>query len=155
LSLLSSPLCVATTLVIDTARTVCNGTMSVRLSVCMYTPAIDRCSSVRRVCCRGSGGGGQEISIDCCINVAGAQQQRRRSSTAVSSKGEQCRVYSRRRRLNTDLLVLSRLWFVNSVCDHATRNTMTTSKNGSIPCADCWSDSTYCVDAALSYTCRS
>ena len=42
------------------------------------------------------------MPIDCCTD--GAQQQRRRSSTAVSSKGEQCHVYSRRRRLNTDLL---------------------------------------------------
>jgi len=32
----------------------------------------------------------------------GGQQQWRRSSTAGSSKGEQCHVYSRRRRLNTD-----------------------------------------------------
>jgi len=36
--------------------------------------------------------------------AVGAQQQRRRRTTAVSSKCEQCHVYSRRRRLNTDLL---------------------------------------------------
>ena len=74
----------------------CNGMVSVLLSV---FPAIDCCSSMRRVCCCGPGG--QEISIDCC--TAGARQQRRRCSTAFSSKCEQCRVDSRRRRLNTDL----------------------------------------------------
>ena len=51
-------------------------------------PAIDRCGSVRRVCCCKPGG--QEISIDCCM--AGAQQQRR----AVSH------LQPPYRRLNTD-----------------------------------------------------
>ena len=60
-------------------------------------PAIDCCSSVRRVCCCGPGG--QEISM-----TAARPQQRRRSSTAVSSKCEQCHVYSRRRRLNAIIL---------------------------------------------------
>ena len=84
---------------IDTARIVCGRFyVTVRCpSVCLYGPAIDNCSSVRRVCCCGPGG--QEVSIDCC--TAGARQQRRRSSTAVSSKCEQCHVSSRRRTLNT------------------------------------------------------
>jgi len=42
----------------------CNGTVSVRPSVGLSDPAIDRCNSVRRVCCCGPGG--QETSIDCC-----------------------------------------------------------------------------------------
>jgi len=56
--------------IIVTARTACGRVYvtvwcpSVRLSVCLSVPAIDRCSSVRRVCCRGTGG--QRVSIDCC-----------------------------------------------------------------------------------------
>jgi len=46
----------------------------VRLSVRLSVPTVDRCSSVRRVCCCGPGG--REISIDCC--TSGAQQQPRR-----------------------------------------------------------------------------
>jgi len=51
----------------------CNGMLSVRLSARLSVPSIDRCSSVRQVCCCGPGG--QEIAIDCC--TAGAQQQLR------------------------------------------------------------------------------
>ena len=50
----------------------CNGMVSVRLSASLSVPAIDRCSSVRRVCCRGPGG--QEISIDCCTAATAPQQ---------------------------------------------------------------------------------
>jgi len=53
---------------------------SVRLSV----PSVDRCSSVRRVCCCGPRW--QEISISCC--TASVQQQRRRSNGA----GQQQRI---------------------------------------------------------------
>ena len=75
----------------------CNGTVSIRPSVSSsYRPL-----HLQRVCCCGPGG--QEISIDCC--TAGARQQPRRSSTAASSKCEQCRVSSRCRRLNPDLLL--------------------------------------------------
>jgi len=69
-----------------------NGAVS-RLSV----RSIDRCSHARRVCCCGPGG--QKISIDSIGRRTG------HSSTAVSSKGEQCHVSSRRRRLDTDLLL--------------------------------------------------
>jgi len=55
----------------------CNGTESVRLSV----SSIDRCSSVRRVCCCGPGE--QELSIDCCT-----------AGVALSSSCEQCHVVS-------------------------------------------------------------
>ena len=57
-------------------------------------PAINRCSSVRRVCCRRPSG--QDID-----RLLHDQQQRRCSSTAHSSKGQQCCVYGRRRRLHT------------------------------------------------------
>ena len=82
--------------VIDTTRRVCG-----RVYVTVRCPSflvIERCGSVRRVCCCGPAG--CRISIDCW--ATSAQQQRRCSSTAGSSKGEQCHVYSRRRRLNTD-----------------------------------------------------
>ena len=59
-----------------------------RLSV----PAFARRTLLLRVCCCAPGG--QEISVDCC--TAGAQQLQRRSS-----KCEQCRVDSWRRKLNT------------------------------------------------------
>ena len=59
---------------VETCRRHGNGTVSVRLSVRLSVPSVDRCSSVRRVCCCGPGE--REISIDCC--TAGAQQQRRR-----------------------------------------------------------------------------
>jgi len=54
-------------MVVDTARVrqgLCDGTVSVRMSVCLCVPSIDHCSSVRRVCCFGLCR--QEISIDCC-----------------------------------------------------------------------------------------
>ena len=74
-----------------------NGTMSVRLSVCLPV-----CLSQLLTAAAACGGFVQEILIDCC--TSGAHQQRRRSSTALSSKREeQCHVYSRRGRLDTDL----------------------------------------------------
>ena len=76
----------------------CNGTVFVCPPVRLSVPEIDRCSSVRRVCCCEPGR--TEISIDYC--TAGAHQQRRRSSTAVSNKCEQCHVYNRRRRLSAN-----------------------------------------------------
>ena len=80
---------------IDSARTVC-GRIHVRLSV----SRIDRCScsSMRRVCWCGPGG--QEMSID-----SGGRHVS--SSTAFSSKCEQCHLVSWRRKLNTDLFILS------------------------------------------------
>ena len=63
-------------------------------SVCLSVLSVIRCSRVRRVCC-----------WEPRQQAPGAQQQRRRSSTARSSKCEQCRVSSRCRRLNTDLLL--------------------------------------------------
>jgi len=65
--------------IIDTAA--CNGTVSTHLSVGLSRPSIDRCSSVRRVCCCEPDG--QEISIDCC--TAGAQQQLRAVSRCQHS----------------------------------------------------------------------
>jgi len=59
-----------------TRQGLCNGTVSVRLSI----QAINRCSSVQRVCCCGFGG--QEISIDCC--TAGAAAARRSAANASS-----------------------------------------------------------------------
>ena len=86
----------------------CNDTVS----VCR----ILRCSSgVRRVWCCGSGG--REMSI-VSRQSAGAQQQRRRSSgrsTALSSKCEQCHVYSRRRRSGGVLAWLS-VWSEVQTC---------------------------------------
>jgi len=62
-------------MLIDTGRITCTVCVTVRCpSVCLSVPSvIDRCSSVRRVCCRVPGG--QETSIDCCMT--GVQQQRR------------------------------------------------------------------------------
>jgi len=53
-------------------RAVCDGTVSVRLSVCLSIPFV-RCSSVRWVCCCGLGG--YEISIDCCTAVVAAARR--------------------------------------------------------------------------------
>jgi len=72
-------------------QALCNGTVSVRLSVRLSTAAA---ACRRRVCCWAPRL--QRTSID-----SGG-----RSSSAVSSKCEQCRVVSRRRKLNTDLLQL-------------------------------------------------
>jgi len=52
--------------VIDTVRIVCDSVYEwygVRPSVHLHVPSIDRCSSVRQVCCCGPSG--HEISIDC------------------------------------------------------------------------------------------
>ena len=94
---------------IDTARQgQCNGTASVRLSV----PSVDRCHSVRRVCCCGPRE--QAISIDCCTArlqqarpLFGPYLQRRGGwqHGGINSKCEQCHVVSGRRKLNTDLLL--------------------------------------------------
>ena len=83
-------------MIIDTAHSMRSKVyMTVRCpSVCLSI-CIDRCSSVRRVCCLVPRR--QEISI-------GSDRLRAPSSTALSSKCEQCHVYSRRRRLNGDLL---------------------------------------------------
>ena len=83
-------------MIIDTAHSMRSKVyMTVRCpSVCLSI-CIDRCSSVRRVCCLVPRR--QEISID-------SDRLRAPSSTALSSKCEQCHVYSRRRRLNGDLL---------------------------------------------------
>ena len=62
----------------------CNGTVSVHPSVCLSVPAINFCSSMRRVCCCGSGG--QEISIDC--GTAGAQLQWRCTMAVWQSAAE-------------------------------------------------------------------
>jgi len=62
----------------------CNGTVSVHPSVCLSVPAINCCSSMRRVCCCGSGG--QEISIDC--GTAGAQLQWRCTMAVWQSAAE-------------------------------------------------------------------
>ena len=83
-----------------------NGTVS----VCPSVPSIDRCISVRRVCCCGPGG--RAITIDCCTarlrrerpprdpypQQHGAQQQ----TPAVSR-------IQRRRKLDKDLLLLQSL----------------------------------------------
>ena len=69
-------------------QSLCNGTVSVRLSVRLSIQSVDRCLPLRRVCCCGNGG--QKISVD-------------RSSTALSSKCKQCHVVDWRRKLNTDL----------------------------------------------------
>jgi len=82
---------------------VCGVCPSFRLSV----PSIDRCSSVRRVCCCYPDG--QEMSTDCCtasVHSNGAAAARRTAARrSCSSKREQCHVYSRCRMLNTDLFM--------------------------------------------------
>ena len=83
----------------DTIGIVCGRCPSVCPSVCI---------SYRPAACGGFTGDGpvQVISIDCC--TGGAQQQRRTAAiNAVSSKGDQCHVSSRRKRLNTDLFKVS------------------------------------------------
>ena len=87
--------------IVDTVCTVVGYAVSgVRPSVCLSVPSIDRCSSVRRVCCWAPRG--QEISID----SDGRQAATAHSSTAFGSKCEQCRVDSRRKRLNVDVLLV-------------------------------------------------
>jgi len=73
-------------------------------SVCLSVPAIDRCSSVRRVCFCGPGG----QDIQCIYRLlhgrrpaARHRSSRAHNSTAVGSKSDRCHVYSRRKRLNT------------------------------------------------------
>ena len=65
----------------------CNGTVSVCLSVSLSRPSIAACCCGRRVCCCGPGG--QVISIG------------PHSSTAFSSKCGQCHVVRRRGKLST------------------------------------------------------
>ena len=88
-------------LLIDTACIVCDGVCVIVWcpSICLSVSAVDRCSSLRQVCCCGPSG--QRISIDCF--TASSQQQWHHSSMVVSSKGKQCHVSSCRKRLNTDL----------------------------------------------------
>ena len=72
----------------------CNGQASVCMSVCPVIHPLHSAAAGLPLCARR-----QEISFDCC--TAGAQQQRRHSM-ALSSKCEQCYVYSWRRKLNID-----------------------------------------------------
>ena len=65
----------------------CNGTVSVRLSS-LSVQSVDRCSSLRRVCCCGPRR--QAISIDCCTSRLHICS----GGTALSSKREQCHVVS-------------------------------------------------------------
>jgi len=97
---------------------------SVRLSVCLSVPSIDRCSSVRRAGSMKRYGvlpsvclsvcpvyrQLQQCAAGCCCGPVGRATSvdsgaaGRRRSTAHSSKCEQCHVVSRRRKPNTDLL---------------------------------------------------
>jgi len=86
-----------------------NGTVSVRPSVrpslCLSVPSIDRCSGVWRVCCWAPR---RVVDIDRqrrtpSSNGAAVARHTARCTT-VSIKCERCHVYSCRRRLNTDLL---------------------------------------------------
>jgi len=83
----------------------CNGRVSVRLSVCL---------SRRSTASAASGGRGDAaavISIDSCGRAVGAVQQ----APALSSKCGQRHVESRQRRLDTDLVyTVSRVVFVLS-----------------------------------------
>ena len=94
-------LCVICTARIVCGAFLCNGTASVRLSVCLsvrLSVCLSCCgpaaaNPLLRVCCCGPGG--QEISIDC--RTAGARQQR-----CAAGECGQCHVVSVRRKLNTD-----------------------------------------------------
>ena len=83
--------------VIDTAGIVCGLRSMVYVAVgcpSVSVPSIDRCNSVRRVYCWAP------LGLEYRPSAAAL------NSTAASSKCEQCHVYSRRRRLNTDVLIL-------------------------------------------------
>jgi len=74
---------------------------------CLVCSSLSAPSCTAAAACGGFAAVGSAAGdIDRQRLVAGAQQQRRHSrgrSTALSSKCEQCQVYSRRRMLNTDL----------------------------------------------------
>ena len=93
------------------------GCPSVRLSVCPSVTSFARSRNVRRVCCLAPYR--REISIDFGgRRPPGAQQQRHNSTgccTALSSKCEQCHIYSWRRKLDSDLFI-DRQTDVQSVC---------------------------------------
>ena len=111
------PLCQS--LVVDTASNSIVGGKTVRYpSVCLSQ------LSTAATACGGFAAVGPASRIyrsigDCCR--AGARQQWRRAGSSMAShaaakasgsKCEQCHVFSRRRRLNTDLLFFSMLWKV-------------------------------------------
>ena len=82
----------------------CNGTSSVCLSICLsHSPAAAARGGFPAV---GTAGGWYgSIAARCVCSRRGCLSIHIHSSTAVSSKCEQCHVYSHSRKLNTDLLI--------------------------------------------------
>jgi len=71
----------------------CNGTVSLRLSACLFQISINSCKPLWRVCCRRPGR--QDISIN-----SGGQQRRRAVSSGVWTQTCYIRLYSTAARLH-------------------------------------------------------
>ena len=92
--------CLGLLILIDTAHIVCS-------RVCVQCLSV--CPGYRRL---------QQRAADwlLCVRRDAAPKERLHCSTAVSSKGEQCHVYSRRRRLNSRIRLGYSYWVGLGLC---------------------------------------